>query len=225
MVALHVLLIGVGGWYLLGLLCGYTMHQMLVAVEKARGVQGASQRFSLRFVFGNAMSMPFGMTLIAVNWLANGQGWRETLGTAYELMLAKRQGESCGTSIAGGGAKVMPTFNRGVVVNKVKPSAHPGPQRYLRISAGPLRDKYVHTVVAEAKLGRPLRDDETVEHVDGNGLNCSPENLVVVTRARNTEMKHERYCANEEMRTIAAAGLHIAGGDMGGDTSFPAEDY
>ena len=119
----------------------------------------------------------------------------------------------------------MPRFSKGTVVNRVKPSAHPGPQRYLRISAGPLRDKYVHTVVAEAKLGRPLRENETVEHINGDGLDCSPDNLVVVLRARNTAMQHERRNAASEMREGAAAVLAMAGGDMGWDASFSVEDF
>jgi len=48
---------------------------------------------------------------------------------------------------------------------------------YLRISAGPLRNIYVHLLVLEAKLGRPLAEDEEGHHIDGDKLNCRPENL------------------------------------------------
>jgi hypothetical protein len=75
----------------------------------------------------------------------------------------------------------------GVSINRVQ-----GGMKYLRIKAGPMRDKYVHILIAEAKLGRKLRPDETVEHRDGNGLNCDPDNLIVVTRSENTRLMHER---------------------------------
>lgn len=48
---------------------------------------------------------------------------------------------------------------------------------YLKITAGPLRGVYVHRLVLEAKLGRPLRDDEEAHHIDGDRQNCRPENL------------------------------------------------
>src|SRR6185437_15159882 len=78
-------------------------------------------------------------------------------------------------------------FTGGVSINKSKKRPP-----YLRISAGPLRGKYVHTLVAEAKIGRKLTRDETVEHQDGDGLNPSPDNLIVVTRPENTKRIHRR---------------------------------
>jgi HNH endonuclease len=64
---------------------------------------------------------------------------------------------------------------------------------YLRISAGPLRGRYVHDLVMEAKLGRRLNvETETVEHLDGDGLNPHPDNLIVVTREENSRLRHER---------------------------------
>lgn len=62
----------------------------------------------------------------------------------------------------------------------------------LRIKAGPQRDKYVHTLVAEAMLGRYLRADETVEHVDGNSLNNEWTNLRIVPRAENSRLRWVR---------------------------------
>lgn len=56
---------------------------------------------------------------------------------------------------------------------------------YIRISAGPLRGKYVHRLVLEAKLGRPLRDDEQAHHINGNTLDNSPENLQAVPRVKH----------------------------------------
>lgn len=79
-------------------------------------------------------------------------------------------------------------MENGVHVNRVHKSTGP----YLRISAGPLRGKYVHILVAEGMLGRALTPEETVEHKDGNGLNPNWQNLVVVTRPENTRLMHER---------------------------------
>jgi len=48
---------------------------------------------------------------------------------------------------------------------------------YLRITAGPLRGQYVHRLVLEAKLGRKLTNDEEAHHINGDRLDCRPENL------------------------------------------------
>src|SRR5262245_47012897 len=65
-------------------------------------------------------------------------------------------------------------------------------QKYHQIRAGPQRVQYVHELIAEAKLGRPLEVDETAEHRDGNGLNVDPSNIVVVTRKVNTRLRYIR---------------------------------
>jgi hypothetical protein len=64
---------------------------------------------------------------------------------------------------------------------------------YLRVSAGPQRNEYVHRMIAEALLRRPLKPNETVDHKDSESLNCDPANIQVlswsdhgkVTRARD----------------------------------------
>lgn len=40
-------------------------------------------------------------------------------------------------------------------------------------------------LLLEQKLGRPLQDDETVDHIDGDFTNDSPENLRVLSRSEN----------------------------------------
>ena len=36
-----------------------------------------------------------------------------------------------------------------------------------------------HILIAEKALGKPLPEDAVIHHMDGNGLNNSPENLVI----------------------------------------------
>lgn len=54
---------------------------------------------------------------------------------------------------------------------------------YLTIKAGPCRDMRVHTLVAEAMLGRSLRKDEQVHHKDEDKLNCHWKNLIVLDKS------------------------------------------
>ena len=51
---------------------------------------------------------------------------------------------------------------------------------YIRITCGPLKGKYLHRLLMEAKLGRPLEADEEVHHLNGDKLDCRLENLEVV---------------------------------------------
>ena len=60
----------------------------------------------------------------------------------------------------------------------------------VRVGKGhPLADvrgyAYEHRMVAEAKLGRALRDGEQVHHVDGDKTNNDPSNLEVLTHAEH----------------------------------------
>jgi len=48
---------------------------------------------------------------------------------------------------------------------------------YLRITAGPLRNVYVHILVLEAKLHRKLASNEEAHHINGDRLDPRPENL------------------------------------------------
>lgn len=69
---------------------------------------------------------------------------------------------------------------------------------YIRVCAGPQRDKYVHELVMEAKLGRELSPGETVEHEDGDTLNNDWRNLTVLTKPQNSAAMWERRNGEKE---------------------------
>lgn len=93
---------------------------------------------------------------------------------------------------------MSPPFSGGVSINYphgrkcVDGQPREKPAKYLLVRAGPQRGRYVHDLIMEAKLGRLLERDETVEHKDGNGLNVDPDNLIVVTKRVNTHLRHQR---------------------------------
>lgn len=66
----------------------------------------------------------------------------------------------------------MTTFRNGTTVKTTK--------KYPRVTAGPLRHKYVHRVVAAAMVGRELERDEEVHHKDGNKKNFWFTNLMIL---------------------------------------------
>jgi HNH endonuclease len=73
--------------------------------------------------------------------------------------------------------------------------------RYLRISSGPQRDRYVHQIVAEAMLGRPLREGEEVDHLNGNTLDNVWTNLAVTTTAEHArETRRRAHAKNQERK-------------------------
>lgn len=63
---------------------------------------------------------------------------------------------------------------------------------YLRVSRGPQRGRYVHQLVAEALLGRPLREDEEVDHKDQDTLNNAWTNLEVKTVSEHARVTRQR---------------------------------
>jgi hypothetical protein len=52
--------------------------------------------------------------------------------------------------------------------------------------------RYVHRCVAERKLGRKLRQQEVVHHIDGNPLNNTPSNLWVYKNQSAHMKAHNR---------------------------------
>lgn len=72
---------------------------------------------------------------------------------------------------------------------------------YLKIKAGPHREKYVHIMVAEAMLGRELKKDEDVDHYDGDKLNCDWRNLRVRGKSEHGAVSNRQkwFLKNREM--------------------------
>lgn len=109
----------------------------------------------------------------------------------------------------------MPKFTSGTRLSypkgKTRKDGGERKQKYLRISAGPQRGTYVHVAIMEAVLGRKLEKDETVEHLDGNGLNVGwgkdgKFNLKVVSRKMNTRLRTQRL-AREKREELGARAL------------------
>jgi hypothetical protein len=73
-------------------------------------------------------------------------------------------------------------------------------RRYLRVTSGPQRGKYLHTIVAEAKIGRALTADETVDHIDGDTLNNHWTNLQVLTLTEHAKKSAQQKVAWNEKR-------------------------
>lgn len=59
---------------------------------------------------------------------------------------------------------------------------------YLRITAGPLRNRRVHDVVMEGVLGRPLASHEDVHHKDEDKLNPHWSNLEVLDHGAHSQV-------------------------------------
>ncbi len=52
------------------------------------------------------------------------------------------------------------------------------------------RNRHVHRIIAEKMIGRPLRSDEHVHHIDGNKQNNAPENLRVMSKSEHMTLHH-----------------------------------
>jgi hypothetical protein len=59
--------------------------------------------------------------------------------------------------------------------------------RYVRVTSGPQRNRYVHHLVMEAMLGRRLLPGEEVDHIDGNTLNNDYTNLQLMTASEHAK--------------------------------------
>lgn len=62
---------------------------------------------------------------------------------------------------------------------------------YVVFTRGPNKWRSVHVVQMERRLGRALKDDECVHHIDGDKTNNQDNNLALVTRSGHTRL-HRR---------------------------------
>ena len=60
---------------------------------------------------------------------------------------------------------------------------------------------YEHQYVAEKKIGRPLRENEVVHHIDRDKTNNHPDNLMVLTKEEHSKL-HQREMQKGRKRVI-----------------------
>lgn len=66
---------------------------------------------------------------------------------------------------------------------------------YFRFHKTPANGKNsgrrLHCIIAESIIGRSLKKDEVVHHIDKNKLNNHPDNLMVMLRSDHTKLHHK----------------------------------
>lgn len=85
------------------------------------------------------------------------------------------------------------------------------------MGCGPQRNKFVHILVAEAMLRRPLRKDEHVHHKDGNTKNPAWGNLLILGEAVHGAVSNRQYHYLKQKYSAEAA-AYWAYFDVTGET-------
>jgi len=90
---------------------------------------------------------------------------------------------------------------------KLSHGTHIHRKGYPRLSAGVCRDKYVHILVAEGMMGRPLEPWEEVHHKDGDRSNPRWTNLIVIDKVKHSEISRRQqiHQAGGMEQALAAA--------------------
>lgn len=63
-----------------------------------------------------------------------------------------------------------------------------GKNGYVMVWAGRCKQELEHRKIMSEHLGRKLRSDEIVHHIDGNKSNNEISNLVIMTRAEHAKL-------------------------------------
>ena len=71
---------------------------------------------------------------------------------------------------------------------KFKHGMAQGRKRVYVAGRGQVHD---YRIEAERILGRPLQKGEVVHHIDGNPLNCSPDNLQIMTQSEHARIHYK----------------------------------
>lgn len=72
-------------------------------------------------------------------------------------------------------------------INTIRMTTH----GYQQIKVADGNWQYIHIIVAEKMLGRPLLSDECVHHIDFNKLNNAPENLSVMMSVEHLKLHNK----------------------------------
>ena len=94
------------------------------------------------------------------------------------------------------------------------------PDGYVWFTRGPNAQRAVHVVIMEERIGRRLRNDECVHHIDGVRTNNNEDNLALVTWSGHTRlhMHEERLAGIKRKRTPKArAALALLDDNGGGE--------
>ncbi len=62
---------------------------------------------------------------------------------------------------------------------------------YIVLEAKRGQKFHLHRLIMEAKLGRRLRPDEIVHHIDGNKMNNHPDNLAITNRSEHAKIHRD----------------------------------
>ena len=72
---------------------------------------------------------------------------------------------------------------------------------YPRFTRGKYKGKFVHQVVMETWLGRPLVDGEAVHHIDGDKTNNDIDNLALMTLSGHARLhRFEDELAGKQLK-------------------------
>lgn len=72
---------------------------------------------------------------------------------------------------------------------------------YVEYTRGENKGRGVHVVAMEERLGRRIRDDECIHHIDGNPSNNDIDNLALMTRSAHASLHaRERLIAKGEIK-------------------------